>query len=141
MKNISIDFETYSEADIFKYGAYAYADHPSTEVLCLAWAVDDQPPQLWTPKDPVPTELFEHIRKGATLWAWNSFFEMSIWSQVLHWKEVPIEQWRDTAALAAAQAYPRALGKCGEALGLEGDSAKDKRGKILIQRLCKPFRA
>tara|TARA_A200000159_G_scaffold133039_1_gene130956 strand:- start:16905 stop:18803 length:1899 start_codon:yes stop_codon:yes gene_type:complete len=140
MKNISIDFETYSEADIFKYGAYAYADHPSTEVLCLAWAVDDQPPQLWTPKDPVPTELFEHIRKGATLWAWNSFFEMSIWSQVLHWKEVPIEQWRDTAALAAAQAYPRALGKCGEALGLEGDSAKDKRGKILIQRLCKPYR-
>ena len=140
MKNISIDFETYSECDIRKSGAYAYADHPTTEVLCLAWAVDDQPAQLWTPKDPIPTELFSLIEEGATLWAWNSFFEMCIWSQVLDWHQVPIKQWRDTAALAAAQAYPRALGKCGEALGLTGDAAKDKRGKILIQRLCKPYR-
>ena len=140
MKNISIDFETYSVCDIFKAGAYAYADHPSTEVLCLAWAVDDQPSQLWTPDDPIPTELFSLIKEGATLWAWNSFFEMSIWNQVLAWPEVPISQWRDTAALAAAQAYPRALGKCGEALGLTGDAAKSKRGKLLIQRLCKPYK-
>ena len=140
MKNISIDFETYSECDIFKAGAYAYADHPSTEVLCLAWAVDDQPSQLWTPDKPIPTELFSLIKEGATLWAWNSFFEMSVWNQVLAWPEVPISQWRDTAALAAAQAYPRALGKCGEALGLTGDAAKSKRGKLLIQRLCKPYK-
>ena len=140
MKNISIDFETYSECDIFKSGAFAYADHTTTEVLCLAWAVDDQPAQLWTPEEPIPTELFSLIEEGATLWAWNSFFEMSIWSQVLDWPEVPISQWRDTAALSAAQAYPRALGKCGEALGLTGDAAKSRRGKILIQRLCKPYR-
>lgn len=138
--NISLDFETYSECDIFKAGAYAYADHPSTEVLCLAWAVDDKPSQLWTPDQPIPTELFQHIKDGATLWAWNSFFEMSVWCQTLGWPEVPINQWRDTAALAAAQAYPRALGKCGEALGLTGDAAKSKRGKVLIQRLCKPYR-
>jgi len=138
--NISIDFETYSECDIFKAGAYAYADHPTTEVLCLAWVVDDGKPHLWTPDMGKPTELFEHINNGATLWAWNSFFEMSIWCQVLNWPEVPISQWSDTAALAAAQAYPRALGKCGDALGLTGDAAKSKRGKLLIQRLCKPYR-
>ena len=46
---ISIDFETYSECDIFKAGAYAYADHHSTKVLCLAYAVDDGEPKLWTP--------------------------------------------------------------------------------------------
>jgi len=137
---ISIDFETYSECDIFKAGAYAYADHHSTKVLCLAYAVDDGEPKLWTPDMPVPTALFNLITGGAVLWAWNSFFEMSIWSQVLGWPEVPISQWRDTAALAAAQAYPRALGKCGEALGLTGDAAKSKRGKLLIQRLCKPYR-
>lgn len=140
MKNISIDFETYSECDIFKSGAFAYADHTTTEVLCLAWAVDDQPAQLWTPEDPIPTVLFSLIEEGAMLWAWNSFFEMSIWNVLLDWPRVPIKQWRDTAALAAAQAYPRALGKCGEALGLTGDAAKSKRGKILIQRLCKPYR-
>lgn len=139
--NISLDFETYSECDIRKSGAYAYADHPTTEVLCLAWAVDDQPPELWTPDKPLPHRLFALIQAGgANVWAWNSFFEMCIWNLVLKWEAVPIEQWRDTAALAAAQAYPRALGKCGEALGLDGDAAKDKRGKILIQRCCKPYR-
>ena len=31
--------------------------------------------------------------------------------------------------MAAAQAYPRALGKCGEFMGLPADAARDKRGK------------
>jgi len=138
--NISIDFETYSECDIRKAGAYAYNDHDTTEVLCLAWCVDNEKPELWTPDMPPPQRLLDLIDKGALVWAWNSFFEMSAWNLVLGWKEIPISQWRDTAALAAAQAFPRALGKCGEALGLTGDAAKDKRGKILIQRCCKPYR-
>lgn len=138
---ISMDFETYSECDIRKSGAYAYANHPTTEVLCLAWAVNDDDPELWTPDQPIPHRLLTYIHAGgAEVWAWNSFFEMCIWNLVLKWQEIPIEQYRDTAALAAAQAYPRALGKCGEALGLKGDAAKDKRGKILIQRVCKPYR-
>jgi DNA polymerase len=137
---ISIDFETYSECDIRKAGAYAYADHPTTEVLCLAWAIDDEAPQLWLPGDPKPQRLLAAIEDGAEVWAWNSFFEMCVWNLVLRWPEFPIEQWRDTAAMAAAQAYPRALGKCGAFMGLEGDAAKDKRGKLLIQRLCKPYR-
>jgi len=138
--NISLDFETYSECDIRKAGAYAYADHSTTEVLCMAWMLDGAEPELWTPDMPAPQRLLDLIDAGATVWAWNSFFEMSIWNLVLKWKPVPISQWRDTAALAAAQAYPRALGKCGEALGLSGDDAKSKRGKILIQRCCKPYR-
>lgn len=140
MRKISLDFETYSECDIRSAGAYAYADHRSTEVLCLAWAVDNQAPKLWRPGDVIPNELFDYIKAGAEVWAWNSFFEMCVWNLVLEWPEIPIHQWNDTAALAAAQAYPRALGKCGEALGLQGDQAKDKRGKLLIQRLCKPYR-
>jgi len=137
---ISLDFETYSECDIRKAGAFAYADHPSTEVICLAWALDDEPPVLWTPDMPAPTDLFRLIEKGAEVWAWNSFFELAVWERVLHWPSVPISQWNDTAALAAAQAYPRALAKCGEFMGMTGDAAKDKRGKYLIQRLCKPYR-
>ena len=137
---ISLDFETYSECDIRKAGAFAYADHPSTEVICLAWSLNDEPPVLWTPDMPAPTDLFRLIEKGAEVWAWNSFFELSIWERVLHWPSIKITQWNDTAALAAAQAYPRALGKCGEFMGMTGDAAKDKRGKYLIQRLCKPYR-
>ena len=140
MTIISFDFETYSECDIRKAGAYAYADHPTTEVICMAWAVDDEKPTLWTPDKPAPKRLFDLVAGGAILTAWNSFFEMSVWTLVLNWPEVPLSQWRDTAANAAAQAYPRALGKCGEALGLGGDEVKSKRGKLLIQRLCKPYR-
>ena len=137
---VSIDFETYSESDIRSAGAWAYADHPSTEVLCLAWAVNDEPPELWTPGCTAPTKLFGLIERGAEVWAWNSFFELAIWQRVLMWPTIPIAQWNDTAALAAAQAYPRALGKCGDFMGMTGDAAKDKRGKYLIQRLCKPYR-
>lgn len=137
---VSLDFETYSECDIRAAGAWAYADHPSTEVLCMAWSVNDEPPELWTPGMPAPIELFRLIERGAEVWAWNSFFELAIWQRVLMWPTIPIAQWNDTAALAAAQAYPRALGKCGEFMEMTGDAAKDKRGKYLIQRICKPYR-
>ena len=118
---VSLDCETYSECDIRAAGAWAYADHPSTEVLCLAWAVNDEPPELWTPDMPAPTELFRLIERGAEVWAWNSFFELAIWQRVLMWPTIPIAQWNDTAALAAAQAYPRALGKCGDFMGMDDE--------------------
>jgi len=137
---VSLDFETYSECDIRTAGAWAYADHPSTEVLCLAWSVNDEPPVIWTPNMPAPVELFRLIERGAEVWAWNSFFELAVWQRVLMWPTIPISQWNDTAALSAAQAYPRALGRCGEFMNITGDAVKDKRGKYLIQRLCKPYR-
>ena len=138
--NISIDFETYSEADIYKKGAFAYADDPTTKVLMVAWVIDEGEPKLWTQGQPPPTELFELVSKGAKLWAWNVQFEIAVWHRTLQWPKTKIVQWNDTAALAAAQAYPRALAKCGEALGLAEDQKKSKRGKLLIQRLCKPYR-
>ena len=88
--NITMDFETYSECDIFKAGAYAYADHSTTEVLCLAWALGDEAPTLWTPDMPPPQKLFDLIQQGATVWAWISFFEMSIWNQTLEWPFIPV---------------------------------------------------
>ena len=42
-----------------KVGAAKYAADPSTEVLCVAFAVDDDPMQLWRPGDPVPPEFIE----------------------------------------------------------------------------------
>jgi len=87
-----------------------------------------------------PVELFDLVAQGAELHAWNSFFELAVWMRVLKWPPVPLEQWHDTAALAAAHAYPRSLEKCGQFMGMEEDSAKNKRGKYLIQRLCKPYR-
>lgn len=141
MTAISIDFETYSECDIKTAGGYNYAAHPSTEVICMAWAIDDEEPQLWTPDQPFPARLYEALEAGAEVWAWNAAFERAVWEyQLKKQRGVKIEpsQWNDTAALAATLALPRALGKCAEVLELSDQ--KDTRGRYLIQRLCKPYR-
>src|SRR6476661_6359660 len=49
------DYETRSQAILKTVGTYRYACDPSTSVLCAAFAIDDEPMQLWTPGDPVPT--------------------------------------------------------------------------------------
>lgn len=41
MRHLSIDIETYSEADITKVGAYRYCDDPSFEILLIAYSFDD----------------------------------------------------------------------------------------------------
>jgi hypothetical protein len=43
------DHETRSTILLKAVGAHCYATHPRTEVLCVAYAVDHDPVQLWTP--------------------------------------------------------------------------------------------
>lgn len=140
MNQLSIDFETYSEADIRKLGSWAYSMHPTTEVLCMAYAVNDNDPVLWLPGEDLSefTELV--FGQNSKICAWNSFFEYSIWTNVLKWRSIPFKFWEDTAALALAAGLPRKLETCGEVLQLAQDKAKSKRGSYLIQRLCKPYR-
>ena len=38
---VHLDFESRSEADIWAVGAYEYSRHPSTEVLCICYTVND----------------------------------------------------------------------------------------------------
>ena len=104
----------------------------------MAYAPGEDAPTLWLPGMGLPE--FVNDPSLFHFCAWNSFFEYCIWHHVLNWPEVPIAQWSDTAARAAALAMPRALGACGAALGLSQDQQKDKRGRYLIQRLCKPYR-
>ena len=134
--NVHIDFETYSQAPIKSVGTWVYAEHPTTEVLCMSYAIDDGKPQLWLPDDPLPE--FVTNPENITLHAWNSFFEYAIWHQCLKWPDVPVKQWDNTQAHAMALSLPRSLGECARVLGL--DEQKDKRGTYLIQRLCKPYR-
>lgn len=136
---VHIDFETYSEVDIRKVGAWRYATHPSTRVICTGYAFGDDEPQLATEDDPWPD--FMKDPAGLGLAAWNATFEMLIWHHCVPFACPPVQQWVDPAATARSLALPGALGDCGAALGLPADKAKDKRGKYLIQRLCKPNRA
>ena len=142
MKKLRIDFETYSEADLRNVGPWAYSKHPSAEVLIMAWAFDDDPPVIWTPRDELPEWVhcltLGSRNPGFTITAWNDFFEYCIMANVLKWSVPPPKYWADTGAKAAALSLPRTLEGCGQALGLGSDAAKDKEGKRLIQIFSKP---
>ena len=137
---ITIDFETYSEINLKVAGAARYAQDPSTEVLCLSYSVNDGDPELWLPWDRPPKKLFKAVKKGYLVYAFNVFFEINIWQHICMARHgfppVKFSQWRDTQAAAAMYAMPLSLDECGTVMGL--DIVKDKRGKYLINKLCKP---
>ena len=140
MNKLFIDFETYSESDLKAIGPWAYSKHKSTRVLMLAYAFNNDTPVIWLPGSPLPNWMKELNPDfpGFQINAWNDFFELCIWRNVLKWPVPPPKYWADTAAKAAVLSLPRSLEECGKALGLEGDAAKDVEGKKLIQLFSKP---
>lgn len=143
--DVHLDFESFSEAPLGGtkgVGAYVYANHPSTEVLCCAYAFGDEKPRLWLPGYSEEPEFTRHPERYR-FHAHNAQFEVWMWKFKLQnrWGEVPpLEQWVCTAATAAALALPRALKNACQAMNLPAELQKDKRGEYLIQRLCKPWK-
>jgi DNA polymerase bacteriophage-type len=145
---LHIDFETYSECDLFREGAYKYAQHPSTDIICMGWAFDDDPVDVWCPLagEPLPREVkrFLAAKMPRSVHAHNAQFERLITTHVLLPKYVgvdapwalPVEMFYCTAAQAASRALPRSLDDLGRCLNLK--TQKDKRGKELIKLLCQP---
>ena len=137
---ISIDFETYSEADLLDVGTQVYCEHPSTEVYCAAWAVEDEEPRLWWAGEKLPEEW---LRKDAVFHAWNAPFEMAIISHVLErctpsnrMPSTNPAKWRCTMAAALRYALPGDLDKCARALNLAHQ--KDKVGRRVMLKHAKP---
>jgi len=136
----NIDFETYSECDI-KSGAWKYSTHSSTEILCLAYCINDGSVRLWLPEDEMyPTDLFNHLKNGGLISAFNAFFEIAIWNNVcvkkLKWPEIKLSQWRCSQAQALAYALPRSLENV--ALTLKLSEKKDATGRRIMLKLSKP---
>jgi len=106
----------------------------------MAYGIEDYPPDMWYPGEQFPT-IFSPKYSGQYMFhSWNSDFEYAIIKHVLKIEPPPLTCWTDTAALATAMALPSALEKCGKALDMPEDKAKDKRGSYLINKLCKPNR-
>ena len=59
MRTIFWDVETRSAVSLRECGAYIYAIDPTTQALCLVFAIDDEEPQLWLPADPIPSVFLE----------------------------------------------------------------------------------
>jgi DNA polymerase len=111
------DYETRGTINLKKSGAWRYASHPSTDVWCCAYAVDDGPVQLWLAGDPVPPAWLEAASSDDWLVAaHNDAFERRIEQHIMGprygWPLVLVERHRCTMAQALAVALP-AAGKRG----------------------------
>src|ERR1039458_10084105 len=132
-----IDFETRSRVNLLTHGAYVYASDPSTVPLCMAYAFDDEPVQLWTPDQLFPRRVALHTGQFR---AHNAGFDRLIYEYVIadDYKVLPprLEQWYCTAAQAAANCLPRSLDDVGRAV--KSEMRKDYRGAQLIRLLSIP---
>lgn len=140
---VFIDFETFSECDLGDCGAFVYSEHPSTDILCLAYQIDDAPIRIYRPyeNDDLPYDLFDAIEAAGIINAWNVSFEFSIWTNVcvkrFDWPEIPMICWFDTMAKAAWHGLPLGLDSCCKALNLTEDLAKAGFGKEILDKLSK----
>lgn len=135
---IHLDFETRSELDLREVGVYEYAAHPSTDIICLAWAVDDGPVNIWTPGQQAP-----RLPEAQLVSAWNASFERNVWGLIgqarYGFQPIEFSRWRCTMAKAAAMGLPQSLDLFAKVIGLEAQ--KDNSGKKVMLKLSKPRKA
>lgn len=148
MKKLFIDFETRSLLDIKKCGAWRYAMHPSTEVLCAAAYPSD-----WTGGVPLviaghdisagtSVDLADMLRHAEVVVAHNAHFEYAIWNYILHkrygWPSLwEPSRWSCTLSRAAMSNLPISLDKACKALNVPHQK-QTLKGRSAMQRLCKP---
>lgn len=135
-----IDIETGSLADLPKVGVDAYAEDPSTRVLCLAYQFDDDPIELWWPGQPLPFRL---THPDITWVAHNAAFEIAIWRHVLAarygWPPCPAaHQWSCTMARSQYHGLPAALDDVTLALRFPPSMRKDAAGRRVMMQLMRP---
>jgi len=135
-----LDYETRSRCDLRTRGSYNYAQDPSTEIICMAYAFDDEDVVLWTPNQPFSKRIAQHFFTQDQIRAHNAGFDRLITEFVLCQDfKVPtpvLSQWYCTAAQARANCAPGSL----EDVGRFASSSmrKDHRGNQLIRLLCIP---
>ena len=135
-----LDYESRSECDLLAKGSFNYAQHPSTKMICAAYAFDDEDVQLWWAHEPVPLRLAEYFKLGGQICCHNEEFD-----RLLTWyvvcpdyglAEPALERWYCTAAQARATCAPGSLEDVGRFAG--ANMRKDHRGKQLIRLCCIP---
>lgn len=139
---LHLDLETRSTVDLRKTGLFPYWEHEDTDLWGAAYCVDDGPVLRWFPGDPVPSEITAAVDNGWLVFGHNVGFEYAGWVYRLGpkygWPVPDRKQLRCTAAMAAAMALPRDLGRAAQAMGL--DENKDQAGRRLMLQMAKPRR-
>lgn len=144
MNRLCIDYETRSEVNVKQVGGVTYAQHPSTEIMCVGYKINQSKSRIWLPwADRIPGELLDAFNDAPedSRLAHNALFEQCITSFVMpkYTKKIrplPPKMWKCSAAKAAAVAIPRDLeGAC---LSLDLKIKKNMNGRKLMLKHAKP---
>ena len=145
-EKLFLDTETYSDVDLKKCGAYAYAEHESTEIMICTYAFDDEKVQAWDATDGsrMPRDLKRALRELAKpdtecrLVMQNGLLFDRLLIRECWGYDIPPANIEDTMIMAFRHALPGSLDALCTVLGVDEQNAKDKAGKALINRFCKP---
>lgn len=141
MHYLFFDTETFSPVPI-KHGMYRYMEE--VELMLAAWALDDEPVQLWdrTITPLMPSVLLNALADAACgnveIVAHQAGFDRGVLRYDLD-MDIPIERWWDTAAQARAHSLPGYLAElCAMTKAPPNLQKMASEGKELIQLFCMP---
>lgn len=146
MTHIHLDFETYSDIDIKKAGAFRYIESSAFEILLCAYSVDDGPVRVLDLTVPQDRDYFNTTFKDlifsndSIVAAYNAAFEA--WCIARHFNVAftpdYAAKFRCTMLHGLYAGYTAGLEATGRALGIPEDKQKLNTGKALIRYFCVP---
>lgn len=142
MKELHIDIETYSSADLAKCGVYKYTESPDFEILLFGYSSDGGEVKVvdLACGEKLPKEILAALEdESVTKLAHNASFERVCLSRYLGYptgEYLNPEEWKCTMVWSAYMGLPLSLAGVGAVLGL--DKQKMGEGKDLIRYFCVP---
>lgn len=156
IQTLSIDIESYSDADLQKCGVYKYAQSPNFEILLFGVSVNGGEVIVYdlAQGEELPMDIIKALTDDSvTKWAFNSSFErvcLSVWlkrNYPHYFSSYSIDEdtvrdyldpaaWKCSCVWSAYMGLPLSLAGAGTVLGLE--EQKLKEGKDLIRYFCVP---
>lgn len=143
MKTLWCDLETFSATPIAN-GTHKYAE--SVRVLLFGYAIDDEPAKVWDLTD-APVVIPEDLKAALddptvnTVWHNGANFDSVVLRHADNIRvDLSYERVDDSMVKAYSHGLPGALADLCEVYGLPVDKAKDKDGKRLVLKFCKPGR-
>jgi DNA polymerase len=144
MHALHLDFETCSAVNLKEVGAYVYARHPSTQVICASFALDDG--VICTTDFSFQLHGLRHVdtalKGGVSLHGWNVAFERLIWNHVVAPKmgfdPVYPDQTVCTMATGACYGLPLKLETAAQVIG--SPHLKNTDGHSVMLRMARPRR-
>jgi DNA polymerase bacteriophage-type len=139
-----IDLETRSDVDLIKHGLTRYAQDPSTQVISMAYAFDDDEVVFWWGQDAkgnlqtFPQQVIDYFISGGICFAHNADFERHLFDYVISsdydFDAPKLEQWHCSMAVALTNGFAGGLDAA--SIGAGVPYKKHTSGTRLIKEYC-----